>query len=79
MGLAGLHFHDLRHTGNLLAAQTPGATLRDLMGRMGHDSMRAALIYQHPSIDTDRHVAASMAFVCGAGEGNRTPTVSLGS
>jgi integrase len=60
MGLAGLHFHDLRHTGNLLAAQTPGATLRDLMGRMGHDSMRAALIYQHASRDADRHIAASM-------------------
>jgi integrase len=60
MGLNGLHFHDLRHTGNLLAAQTPGAALRDLMGRMGHDSMRAALIYQHASIDADRHIAASM-------------------
>lgn len=31
MGLTGLHFHDLRHTGNHLAAQSPGATLRDLM------------------------------------------------
>jgi integrase len=60
MGLTGLHFHDLRHTGNLLAAQTPGATLRDLMGRMGHDSMRAALIYQHASIDAGRHIADSM-------------------
>ncbi len=49
MGLTGLHFHDLRHTGNHLAAQTPGATLRDLMVRMGHGSMRAALIYQHAS------------------------------
>jgi integrase len=60
MGLEGLHFHDLRHTGNLLAAQTPGATLRDLMARMGHDSMRAALIYQHASRDADRHIAESM-------------------
>jgi integrase len=53
MGLTGLHFHDLRHTGNQLAAQTPGATLRDLMVRMGHASMRAALIYQHASRDAD--------------------------
>lgn len=60
MGLAGLHFHDLRHTGNLLAAQTPGATLRDLMARMGHDSMRAALIYQHATLDADRHIADAM-------------------
>lgn len=60
MGLAGLHFHDLRHTGNHLAAQTPGATLRDLMVRMGHGSMRAALIYQHASQDADRHIADSL-------------------
>ncbi|MGW2145190.1 hypothetical protein ACWCOT_12855 [Nonomuraea bangladeshensis] len=42
MGLPGLHFHDLRHTGNML-----GAGLKDLMARMGHDDVRAAMIYQH--------------------------------
>ncbi|MEV4175017.1 site-specific integrase [Nonomuraea sp. NPDC049709] len=46
MGLPGLHFHDLRHTGNMLAAE-PGAGLKDLMARMGHDNVRAAMIYQH--------------------------------
>jgi len=46
IGVPGLHFHALRHTGNVLAVST-GASLRDLMDRMGHDSMRAALIYQH--------------------------------
>ena len=46
VGAPGLHFHDLRHTGNMLAANA-GASTRDLMARMGHDSMRAALIYQH--------------------------------
>jgi integrase len=45
LGLAGLHFHDLRHTGNQFAANS-GAGLRDLMARMGHDSERAAMIYQ---------------------------------
>jgi len=30
-----LHFHDLRHTGAVLAAQT-GATLAELMARLGH-------------------------------------------
>jgi integrase len=60
LGLPGLHFHDLRHTGNVLAAQTPGATLRDLMARMGHNSMRAALIYQHRTREADRHIAAAM-------------------
>jgi integrase len=41
---AGFHFHDLRHTGNNLAASS-GASTRELMYRMGHGSMRAALIY----------------------------------
>src|SRR5262249_21396633 len=44
----GLHFHDLRHTGNHVAARR-GAGLRDLMARMGHDSESAAMIYQHRS------------------------------
>ena len=46
MGMPGLHFHDLRHTGNMLAAEL-GAGLKDLMARMGHDNVRAAMIYQH--------------------------------
>jgi integrase len=41
-----LHFHDLRHTGNTLAAAS-GASLRELMAHMGHSTPRAALIYQH--------------------------------
>ncbi|MEU5059469.1 MULTISPECIES: tyrosine-type recombinase/integrase [unclassified Streptomyces] len=45
-GLGDVHFHDLRHTGNTLAA-TGGASTRELMHRMGHSSVRAALIYQH--------------------------------
>ena len=61
LGHPGLHYHDLRHTGNVLAAQTPGATLRDLMARMGHDSMRAALIYQHLTRDADRHISDAIA------------------
>ena len=36
-----IHFHDLRHTGNTLAAST-GAGLRELMDRMGHSTARAA-------------------------------------
>ncbi|MGW0430932.1 tyrosine-type recombinase/integrase [Micromonospora sp. NPDC003197] len=55
----GFHFHDLRHTGNNLAAAT-GASTRDLMHRMGHASMRAALIYQHANSERDREIAAGM-------------------
>src|SRR5581483_9774598 len=37
VGLKGVHFHDLRHTGNTLAAST-GASTKELMTRMGHAS-----------------------------------------
>jgi integrase len=59
VGAPGLHFHDLRHTGNTLAAES-GASLRDLMSRMGHDSMQAAIIYQHKIQGADRRIADAM-------------------
>lgn len=56
-GLAeGFRFHDLRHTGNHLAAQT-GASTRELMQRMGHSTVRAAMIYQHATDARSRHLA----------------------
>jgi integrase len=57
IGATGLHFHDLRHTGNSLASRAPGASLRDIMARMGHDSPRAALIYQHTNREADHGIA----------------------
>ncbi len=59
IGQQGLHFHDLRHTGNMLAAGSKVST-RDLMSRMGHDSMAAALIYQHASREADELIAAHL-------------------
>ncbi|UVS76330.1 tyrosine-type recombinase/integrase [Actinokineospora sp. UTMC 2448] len=60
IGKTDVHFHDLRHTGNNLAARA-GATTRELMARMGHSSVRAALIYQHASREADRKIADSMS------------------
>lgn len=57
--LAGLHFHDLRHVGGTLAATT-GASLRELMARLGHSSTRAALIYQHATRDRDKAIALAL-------------------
>jgi integrase len=51
--------HDLRHTGNTLAAQS-GASLADLKAGMGHDSDHAALIYQHATRDADRKIADAL-------------------
>jgi integrase len=53
---AGFTFHDLRHTGNHLASMS-GASTRELMHRMGHSTMRAALIYQHATGDRAREIA----------------------
>jgi integrase len=58
IGVTGLHFHDLRHTGNMLAA--PGASLADLKARMGHDSARAAMIYQHATAEADQVIADAL-------------------
>jgi integrase len=60
VGLPGFHFHDLRHTGNTLAADT-GASLADLMARMGHSSTRAAMVYQHASGRRDRSIADALS------------------
>jgi len=56
LGLAGLHFHDLRHAGNIWASKA-GTSTKDLMARMGHDDMRAALIYQRATSEADRGIA----------------------
>ncbi len=77
IGVPGPHFHDLRHsgntlaarngastrelTGNTLASRAPGASLRDLMARMGHDSPRAALIYPHTNSEADRGIADALS------------------
>lgn len=55
-GREDLKFHHLRHTGAVLAAQS-GATLEDLMGRLGHTTPAMAMIYQHTAADRDRLIA----------------------
>jgi integrase len=60
LGLAGLHFHDLRHAGNIWASQAKTST-KDLMARMGHDDMRAALIYQRATSEADAKIAGKLS------------------
>jgi hypothetical protein len=48
--------HDLRHTGNALTAEA-GASLAELMTRMGHSSTRAARVYLHAREERDRQLA----------------------
>jgi integrase len=59
-GRLDLRFHDLRHSGAVLAAAT-GATLAELMARLGHSSPQAAMRYQHVAAGRGREVAALMS------------------
>ncbi len=54
-----LHLHDLRHTGGTLSGRG-GATLKELMARLGHSSPRAAMVYQHATKDRDQAIAAAL-------------------
>jgi integrase len=56
VGMEGFRFHDLRHTGQTLAAAA-GASLADLMKRLGHSSTVAAKRYLHATEDRDRELA----------------------
>ncbi|MCA1712085.1 MAG: site-specific integrase [Actinobacteria bacterium] len=59
-GVPTAHFHDLRHAGLTLAAQS-GATLAEVMRRAGHASSAAALRYQHAADRRDAEVAARLS------------------
>lgn len=59
-GRPDLRLHDLRHTGAVLAAQT-GATLAELMARLGHSTPAAAMRYQHAARDRDKAIAAALS------------------
>jgi integrase len=59
-GRPDLRFHDLRHTGAVLAAAT-GASLAESMARLGHSTPAAALRYQHAAAGRDRAIAAELS------------------
>src|SRR5665647_2306144 len=59
-GRPDLRWHDLRHTGAVLAAQT-GATLAELMGRLGHSTPSAAMRYQHAAEGRDAQIAQRLS------------------
>jgi integrase len=55
-----LRWHDLRHSGAVLAAQA-GATLAELMARLGHSTPAAAMRYQHAAQGRDHAIAAALS------------------
>jgi integrase len=72
-GRPDLRFHDLRHTGAVLAAAT-GATLAELMARLGHSTVNAALRYQHAAADRDKAIAVALSELAGA-----APVIPIGA
>lgn len=72
VGMTGFTFHDLRHTGQTLAAAT-GATLADLMLRLGHASPAAANRYLHAVAGRDREVASALSDLARHGDAAKLP------
>jgi hypothetical protein len=58
---------DIRPYTSAAGASATGATTRELMHRMGHGSMRAALIYQHATNARDRSIADALSALVESG------------
>ena len=69
VGLPDLRWHDLRHTGATLAAQA-GASVRELQHRLGHSTIKAAMVYQHATADRDRELAQRLSLLAQPQTGN---------
>ena len=61
-GRPDLRLHDLRHTAAVMAAQS-GATLAELMSRLGHSTPQAALRYQHAAQGRDAEIARRLSIM----------------
>jgi integrase len=72
VGMDGFTFHDLRHTGQTLAAST-GATLKDLMKRLGHASTVAAYRYMHAVDGRDAEIASALSDLAAHGNSAKLP------
>ncbi len=59
-GRSDLRWHDLRHSGAVLAAAT-GASIAELMARLGHSTPAAAMRYQHAAQGRDKQIAALLS------------------
>lgn len=66
VGVKTVRFHDLRHTAGTIATQN-GATLKEVMSRLGHSTTAAAIRCQRAADDRDREVADRLDEVFGRG------------
>jgi integrase len=59
-GRADLDLHDLRHTGASMAGEE-GASMAELMYRLGHSTPSMAMRYQHSRLDRDRDLGRRLS------------------
>jgi len=59
-GAPQVRFHDLRHVAQVFAAEA-GATLPELMTRLGHSTPAAALVYLHARSDRDQALTDALS------------------
>jgi integrase len=71
-GMPGFRYHDLRHTGQTLAAAT-GATIKDLMRRLGHASPAASYRYLHAVDGRDAEIASALSDLAARGDAAKLP------
>jgi len=62
IGREDLTWHDLRHTHSTMLSQQ-GATLADIMRRLGQSSVDVAMIYQHSSEERDAELAHKLSML----------------
>lgn len=63
-GVPPVRFHDLRHVAQAFAAEA-GATLPELMARLGHPSPAAAMIYLHARAERDQALTDALSTAMG--------------
>lgn len=54
--------------------EATGATLKELMARLGHSSMRAAMIHQHATRDSDQAIAKALGMFVQEVRNSKEPT-----
>ena len=58
-------------------AATAGATVRELMTRLGHTTPGVALRYQHATAERDQAIAGTLGALLRAAETSTTPTAEI--
>jgi len=64
-GIEGMRFHDIRHI-SLTAIAHTGASLKEIMAREGHRSVKAAMRYQSATLTRDSEIAGLASRSLGA-------------